>query len=255
VAWHPPVLTRFAKPKLNGAVQRASRRPWLERGIEQEEQMMTVTKAWTPRTRMALAAAALVAAGAAGGAGAVSLTRPTVTMAPTVATPIARLAASSGVVTVKGRVAEIYGDRMIVQDATGRTMVAGNREVAATLSRGSAVMVQGRYDDGQLRAAYLVDPAGQVTEVGPRHGPGGPGGPGPKGPRHGPGRGPDAGPDGGPDHGPGHGPGRGPDGPPPPPPADGVAPPPPVAGTVPPPPAAGVGATPRLAGAAPAPQR
>ena len=199
---------------------------------------------WTPRTRMALAATALVAAGAAGGAGAVSLTRPSVTMAPTVATPIARLAATRGVVTVKGRVAEIYGDRMIVQDATGRTMVAGNREVASTLARGSAVMVQGRYDDGQLRAAYLVDPAGQVTEVGPRHGPGGPGGPGPKGPRHGPGHGPDGGPD------------RGPDGPPPPPPADGAAPPRPAAGTVSPPPPTG-GATPaaRPAGATAAPQR
>ena len=199
---------------------------------------------WTPRARMGLAAAALVAAGAAGGAGAVSMTRPAVTMAPTIATPIARLAASSGIVTVKGRVAEIYGDRMIVQDATGRTMVAGNREVRATLARGSAVMVQGRYDDGQLRAAYLVDPAGQVTEVGPRHGPGGPGGPGPKGPRHGPGHGPDGGPD------------RDPDGPPPPPPADGAAPPRPAAGTVPPPPPTG-GATPaaRPAGATAAPQR
>jgi len=197
---------------------------------------------WTPRTRMGLAAAALVAAGAAGGAGAVSMTRPDVTMAPTVATPIARLAASSGIVTVKGRVAEIYGDRMIVQDATGRTMVAGNREVAATLARGSAVMVQGRYDDGQLRAAYLVDPTGQVTEMGP--GRDGPGGPGPKGPRHGPGHGPDRGPAGGPDG-------------PPPPPADGAAPPPPVAGTVPPvpAPAAGVTTPPRTAGAATTPQR
>jgi hypothetical protein len=236
---HPPLLTLAAKPKLNGAVQRGSRSGPVEGGIDQEEQMMTVTKAWTPRTRMTLAAAALVAVGAAGGAGAVSLTRPTVTMAPTVATPIARLAATRGVVTVKGRVAEIYGDRMIVQDATGRTMVAGNREVAAMLARGNAVMVQGRYDDGQLRAAYLVDPAGQVTEVGPRHGLGGPGGPGPKGPRHGPGAGPD----------------RGPDGPPPPPPADGAAPPPPVAGAVPPPPSANATAAPRLAGAAPAPQR
>lgn len=203
---------------------------------------------WTPRARMGLTAAALVAAGAAGGAGAVSMTRPAVTMAPTVATPIARLAASSGIVTVKGRVAEIYGDRMIVQDATGRTMVAGNREVGATLARGSAVMVQGRYDDGQLRAAYLVDPVGQVTEVGPRHGPGGPGrdspgGPGPKGPRHGPGHGPD------------RGPGDAPDGPPPPPPADGVAPPPPAAGAATPTSAAGATATPRPAGAASTPQR
>lgn len=203
---------------------------------------------WTPRTRIGIGAAALLAVGAAGGAGAVSLTRPTIEMAPTVQTAIAKLPATTGVVTVKGRVAEIYGDRLIVQDATGRTMVAGGREVAANLTRGSAVMVQGRYDDGQLRASYLVDPQGQITAVGPRHGPG-----------HGPGRdgGPKDGPDGGPRHGPGHGPGHDPDrdGPPPPPPADGDAPPPP-------PPAAGAApvARPPVAPvaaptAAPVPQR
>ncbi|MBJ6122777.1 hypothetical protein [Sphingomonas mollis] len=187
----------------------------------------------TPRTRLGIGAAVLLAVGAAGGAGAVSLTRPTIEMAPTVPTAIAKLPATNGVVTVKGRVAEIYGDRLIVQDATGRTMVAGGREASANLTRGSAVMVQGRYDDGQLRASYLVDPQGRITEVGPRHGPG-----------HGPGRdggpkdGPDGGPDGGPRHGPGHGPGH--DGPPPPPPADGNAPPPPPAGAdAPPPPPAG----------------
>ena len=202
----------------------------------------------TPQGRMSIAAAALMVAGAAGGAGAMSLTRPTVTMAPTVATPIAKLASSSGIVTVKGRVAEVYGDRMIVQDATGRTMVAGNREATGTLARGSAVLVQGRYDDGQLRAAYLVGPGGQVTEMGPRPGPrpDGPAGPGPRGPRPG-------------------GPGApgGPDGPPPPPPGAGAPPPPPVNGAVPPPPAASTMPPPPPAaapvapppGAAVAPQR
>jgi hypothetical protein len=197
----------------------------------------------TSQGRMSIAAAALMVAGAAGGAGAMSLTRPTVTMAPTVATPIAKLASSSGIVTVKGRVAEVYGDRMIVQDATGRTMVAGNRETTGGLARGSAVLVQGRYDDGQLRAAYLVGPGGQVTEVGPRPDlrpgprPEGPAGPGPRGPRPG-------------------GPGApgGPDGPPPPPPGAGAPPPPPAAGTMPPPPPAGAPIAPPP-GAAVAPQR
>lgn len=172
--------------------------------------------------RLGLGVALGLAIGAAGGAGAVSLTRPAVEMAPTNPTPVAKLASSAGVVTVKGRVAEVYGDRFVVQDGSGRTMVDGGRDAAVT--KGATVQVQGRYDDGQLRASYLVDAAGKVTPVGPpprpgRHGPEGRGGPGP----HGPG-GPEARGPGGPG-GPGApcAPGMTP---PPPPPADGAVPPP-----------------------------
>ncbi len=202
--------------------------------------------------KLGLGVAIGLAIGAAGGASAVSLTRPGVEMAPTVATPVARLASSSGVVTVKGRVAEVYGDRFVVQDGSGKAMVDGARD--ANVAKGAAVQVQGRYDDGQLRASYVVDAAGKVTPVGPPpprpgkgpdgrgpgpHGPGGPGGPDARGP-------------GGPG-GPGCAPGAMP---PPPPPADGAAPPPPPAnGQLPPPPAgAAPTGTPPLANApAPAP--
>ncbi|WP_082467111.1 MULTISPECIES: hypothetical protein [unclassified Sphingomonas] len=177
-----------------------------------------------------------LAIGAAGGAGAVSLTRPGVEMAPTVATPVNRLSASDGVVTVKGRVAEVYGDRFVVQDATGRAMVDAGRDTAP--AKGQAVQVQGRYDNGQLRASYLVDPAGKVTAVGPdpRHGPHGPGRDGPRGPK-GPGGPGGPGPDG-----------RGPD------PRLAAGGPPCAAGAVPPPPppAAVAGVTPPTPVAAPA---
>jgi uncharacterized protein YdeI (BOF family) len=144
-------------------------------------------------------AAVLLALGAAGGASAVQATRPSIEMAPTVQTPIAKLASASGVVTVKGRVAEVFGDRFVIQDASGRAMIAVGRGGQGTVSVGQAVQVQGRYDDGQLRASYLVDQNGKVVAVGPRPGgPEGPGGPGAPG-GHRP-------------HGPGH------DGPPPPPP-------------------------------------
>jgi hypothetical protein len=203
--------------------------------------------------KLGLGVAIGLAIGAAGGASAVSLTRPAVEMAPTVATPVAKLANSSGVVTVKGRVAEVYGDRFVVQDGSGRAMVDGGRDAAVT--KGAAVQVQGRYDDGQLRASYVVDADGKVTPVGPpppRAGKGPDGrGPGPHGP-HGPG-GPEARGPGGPG-GPGCAPGAMP-----PPPADGAAPPPPpVNGAVPPPPPAGAapaGAPPVAAAPAPAPAR
>ena len=176
------------------------------------------------RTRFVSGAVALLALGAAGGAGAVAMTRPAVEMAPTVPTAIARLPQANGIVTVKGKVAEIFGNRFIMQDASGRTLVDVGPRSSAQVGSGSVVMVQGRYDNGQLRASYLVDPQGQVEAVGgppcppPPHHRGGPGGPG----RDGPPLPPPPGPDGAPPP------------PPPPPPGDGqpngasgMAPPPP----------------------------
>lgn len=135
----------------------------------------------SPRARLGIGAAVLLALGAAGGAGAVSLTRPSIEMAPTVQTPIAKLSATSGIVTVKGRVAEVFGDRVVLQDATGRTMVDTGRAAGSSIAKGAALTVQGRYDDGQLRSSFLVDASGMITPVGPPRG-----GPGPRGP-HGPG--------------------------------------------------------------------
>lgn len=190
------------------------------------------------RQRLGLGAAALIALGAAGGAGAVALTRPAIDMAPTIATPIANLPASSGIVTVKGRVAEVFGDRFVVQDGSGRAMIDAGRNGTGRVSKGSAVMVQGRYDEGQLRARFLVGPSGQVDEVGPAHGPRGPHGPGKPGGPDGPG-----GPRG--DGPPPPPPGAGPNGPPPPPPADGRgAPPPPRPATIAPAPASAVAPAP-----------
>lgn len=195
-----------------------------------------------PRTRMALSAAALLAIGAAGGAGAVQLTRPGVEMAPTVPTAIARLPQASGIVTVKGRVAETYGNQFVVQDGTGRTLVDAGRHGGSDVRVGSVMTVQGRYDDGRLRASYLVDPQGRVDAVGappppPPHG--GPGAPPPP-----PGAGappPPPGANAAPPPGAGAPPPPpgGPGAPPPPPPGAGAPPPPPAAGAAPPAPPAG----------------
>ncbi|MHA6717845.1 hypothetical protein ACX40Y_00200 [Sphingomonas sp. RS6] len=127
-------------------------------------------------------AAILLALGAAGGASAVSLTRPAIEMAPLNATPIGTLTDSGDVVTIKGKVAEIFGDRIVVQDQTGKAMVDVGRASDLGLAVGQDLTVQGRYDDGQFRASYLVDANGRVTATGPAgghpHGPAGPEGPG-----------------------------------------------------------------------------
>lgn len=184
------------------------------------------------RLRLGIGAAVLLAMGVAGGAGAVSLTRPSIEMAPTVPVAIGKLAASSGIVTVKGRVVEVFGDRLVLQDASGRTMIDIGRDPGITPTVGQSLTAQGRYDDGQFRASYLVDQNGVVTAIGPAggrppHGPEGRDRPFRDGPPPPPPPGAPAGPQGAP-------PQAGCQTPPPPPPpstaAPAVAPTPPAAG-------------------------
>jgi len=182
------------------------------------------TRLFRRKGGLALGAAALLAVGGGAGAVAVATSRPTVTMAP--ATPVAiRALGSDGIVTIRGRVAEVYGTHFILADGSGRALVDAGRDDTTRVAVGQPVTVQGRYDDGFVHAAFLVDANGKVVQVGPL---GPPPGHGPKG-RHGP-DGDRRGPDGGPG-------GPGDDrGPPPPPPAGtadtrtGLTPPP-AAGT------------------------
>lgn len=135
-----------------------------------------------PRKRLLLAAAGLLAIGGAAGAVIVRAERPNVTMAPM--TPVAiRSLGSSGVVTIRGSVIEIYGNKFIVADATGRALVDAGREGegGGLVTAGEAVTVQGRLDHGVFRAAFLVAPGGKVTALGPFAGP-----PHDHGPRHSP---------------------------------------------------------------------
>lgn len=116
----------------------------------------------------AATAIALLAIGAVGGASAASLIRPGIEMAPAVPTPVSKLSAATGIVSVKGRVAEVYGDRFIIEDSSGRMMIDAGRDDRLTIAKGDAIGVQGRYDDGQLRASFITDASGQVEQVGPR---------------------------------------------------------------------------------------
>ncbi|MDB5671907.1 MAG: hypothetical protein JWO25_2866, partial [Alphaproteobacteria bacterium] len=143
---------------------------------------------------LALAGAALLAAGGALGAGAAVSTRPVVAMAPGAPVPIGSLAAASRpwlgepVVTVRGRIAETYGHQFVLADGSGRTLVdIGPRgEAAARLAAGQAVTVQGRFDGGIVHARFLVGPDGRVAALGRGRGHGPDGHRGPHG-RGGPG--------------------------------------------------------------------
>lgn len=159
-------------------------------------------------SRLALtgvAGIALLALGVAGGAGAMKLAKPSIEMAPMA--PVAISAMPDGdLVTIKGQVAEIFGNKFVLQDASGRALVetGPSGEDGKLVKIDEAVSVQGRFDDGFLHASFLVHPDGKVEALGPagrpphhEHGPKGLQGP-KDGPKRGPGALSDAGPAGGP---------------------------------------------------------
>lgn len=120
---------------------------------------------------------AILALGAAAGAGAMKLTRPSMELAPM--TPVAISAMpDSSLVTIKGKVAEVFGNKFIVQDESGRALVetgpAGDDGKLVALN--DAISVQGRFKRGFLHASFIVRQDGGVEALGPAGGP----------PRHGP---------------------------------------------------------------------
>jgi hypothetical protein len=102
--------------------------------------------------------------------------------------------ADDSLVAVKGQVAEIFGNKFIIADQSGRALVdTGPGGEGGTLVKvGEEVTAQGRFDDGSVHASMVAHADGKVDELRappppPPHGHG-PRGPGPLGP-------PDAGPD------------------------------------------------------------
>jgi hypothetical protein len=90
-------------------------------------------------------------------------------------------------VAVKGQVAEIFGNKFIVQDDSGRALVeTGHRgEGGQLVAKSENVTVQGRFEHGFIHAEVISHPDGRNDFVGPP-GPPSPGGPlalrGPGGP-------------------------------------------------------------------------
>jgi len=129
-----------------------------------------------PRTpsRRVLAAlgAALIAVGVAGGAVGAGYLRPEPATfdATLVTTPIAEVASASGDrLAVNGTVAEIYGNKFILSDGGTRVLVETGRagEGGDLVDAGEAVLVQGRFENGFLRADALRRANGEVEELAP----------------------------------------------------------------------------------------
>jgi uncharacterized protein YdeI (BOF family) len=137
------------------------------------------------------AAVAILAVGAAAGAAGMKLTRPSIEMAPLTPVSVTSLTDSRNIVTVKGKVVEIYGNKFIVQDGSGRVLVesgpAGDGGKLVGLNE--ELNVQGRFDKGFLHASYIVHQDGRTEMLRPAGPPpphkphGGPMEGGPKPPR------------------------------------------------------------------------
>jgi uncharacterized protein YdeI (BOF family) len=166
------------------------------------------------RARLLSGAAGVLLAAALGGAaladGPTDPAQPQAVMLLTPG-PIGKLQPDSPV-AVKGTVAEIFGNKFILQDDSGRALVdLGPRgDGGNAVTKGEAVTVQGMFDAGFVKAQVLVHADGRAEAYGP---------PRPPRPERGPGRPPGPRAERGADRGP----------PPPPPPAAGVTPPAPPA--------------------------
>jgi hypothetical protein len=95
-------------------------------------------------------------------------------MAPAAPVAIASLAqASQPLVTVRGRIAQMFGSHFVLNDGSGQLLVDtghGRGSGDTALALGQVVTAQGRYEDGVLRARYLVGPDGRVAALGGRGG-------------------------------------------------------------------------------------
>ncbi|MBP1183572.1 DNA-binding protein [Methylobacterium sp. PvR107] len=93
---------------------------------------------------------------------------------PTPVVPVAIQAlATSSATAIKGEVAEIFGNKFVVQDGTGRALVETGHagEGGGLVAKGEAVIVQGRFEQGFLHASLLTHGDGSTVVLGPAGGP------------------------------------------------------------------------------------
>lgn len=143
-----------------------------------------------PRRRNALIGVSLVAAiaiGALGGAGATRLAHRFMPQSVMLLQPAAiGQMKPDTIVAAKGKVAELFGNKFILDDGSGRVLVdtGPQGERAPVADRDETVTVQGHFDRGQIHAQLLVRANGDTLAFGPPPPPHGPHGPrGPNGPR------------------------------------------------------------------------
>lgn len=124
---------------------------------------------WSPATRAGLVVAVL-AVGAIGGAAASRFIDRAYPQSVLLLHPTAIAQVTSrGPVALKGQVAEIFGNKFVLQDGTGRALIdTGPRgDAAAPVAMNEAVTVQGYFDRGVVHADVLTRADGTSEAFGP----------------------------------------------------------------------------------------
>ncbi|MFT3989203.1 hypothetical protein [Aestuariivirga sp.] len=122
---------------------------------------------------MAFGAVALLMAGAGAGGIAVNALHPTAVMAPMQPAAISAMQDWS-TVTIKGQVVELFGNKFVVEDQSGRALVETGRagEDGTLVNKAETVTVQGRFEHGFIHAQFIVHADGKTVSVEPPHPPG-----------------------------------------------------------------------------------
>lgn len=138
--------------------------------------MFTLPERFRTRTAALLGTVALLTTGGGIGAAAMRAATPVVAMAPGKPVSLASLAGltlpliGERVVTVSGKVADVYGSRFVLADASGRALIEAGHDGSALVATGQAVTVQGRYDAGVVHARFIVGADGLITALRDRRG-------------------------------------------------------------------------------------
>jgi hypothetical protein len=85
--------------------------------------------------------------------------------------PIAQMT-KHGPVAVKGQVTEVFGNKFIIQDDSGRTLVdtRPHGEGGKLVAKGETVTVQGEFENGFIRAKVMTRADGTSEAFGsPKH--------------------------------------------------------------------------------------
>jgi hypothetical protein len=130
------------------------------------------TAAKPHRSRRALVVGAIAAPLAFGAVGLSLAQNNTSAITPVAPTAISNLKASAAI-AAKGEVAEIYGNKFVMRDGSGKALVETGRqgEGGTLVKAGEPVTVQGRFENGFLHAALITRADGTKVLVGPAGGP------------------------------------------------------------------------------------
>jgi hypothetical protein len=127
----------------------------------------------SPRLTSAGVVVALLAVGGAGGPGAYRYVQKSRQQSVLLSqpTPIAQMTDPSPV-AVKGQVAEVFGNKFIIQDDTGRTLVdtGPHGEGGKPMAKGEIITVQGHFEHGFIHANVMTRADGASESFGrPKH--------------------------------------------------------------------------------------